>query len=57
MNKENKMETTNLNEQQTPMQATEAYPLEDRSLPADEVITAQQAESVENFNTAPVFVP
>ena len=40
-----------------PMQMTEAFPLEDRSLPADEVITAQQAESVENFNTAPVFVP
>jgi hypothetical protein len=35
----------------------EAFPLEDRSLPADEVITAQQAESVDDSSTAPIFVP
>jgi hypothetical protein len=50
------MNTTNQNEQQTQMQATDVYPLEDRSLPADEVITAQQAESAD-CNPAPVFVP
>ena len=39
-----------------PMQATEASPLEDRSLPADEVLTEQQAEVTEK-DSAPVFVP
>jgi hypothetical protein len=50
------MDTNNQNEQQTQMQATEAYPLEDRSLPANEVIIAQQAESAD-YDTSPVFVP
>jgi hypothetical protein len=50
------MDTNNQNQQQTPMQATEAYPLEDRSLRADEVITAQQTESVEDA-FAPTFIP
>jgi hypothetical protein len=40
-----------------PMQMIEAYPLEDRSLPADEIITAQQAESVDDSSAAPIFVP
>jgi hypothetical protein len=51
-----KMDTNNQNQQQTPMQATEAYPLEDRSLRADEVITAQQTESTEDA-FAPTFIP
>ena len=50
------MDMKDQNEQQTPMQATEAYPLEDRSLPADEVITAQQSESADRAS-AHVFVP
>jgi hypothetical protein len=56
MNKEIKMDTNNQNEQPAVLQATEAVPLEDHSLPADEVITAQQAESAD-CNPAPVFVP
>jgi hypothetical protein len=39
-----------------PMQVIEAFPLEDRSLPAGEVITAQQAESADH-DSAPIFVP
>jgi hypothetical protein len=39
-----------------PMQMTEAFPLEDRSLPADEVINAQQSEVVEGICT-PIFIP
>jgi hypothetical protein len=50
------MDTNNLNEPQMPMQATEAYPLEDRSLRADEVITAQQTEFAEE-TFAPTFIP
>ncbi len=56
MNKEFKMDTKNRNEQQMPMQSTEAYPLEDRSLPANEVINAQQTESAEEEYT-PTFIP
>lgn len=51
------MDANNQNEQQAILQATEAVPLEDRSLPADEVIAAQQSESAERFDAAPVFVP
>jgi hypothetical protein len=40
-----------------PMQVTEAYPVEDHSLPANEVITAQQAESTDDATTAFIFVP
>jgi hypothetical protein len=41
---------------QTVLQATEAFPLEDRSLPADEVIENQQHEKTEHpFPT--LFVP
>ncbi len=50
------MDTNNLNEPQTPMQATEAYPLEDRSLRASETLQEQQAEVAEK-SSAPVFVP
>lgn len=39
-----------------PMQLTEAFPLEDRSLPADEVINAQQSE-VADEASSPVFIP
>ncbi len=45
-------DTTTVN----PMQVTEAVPLEDRSLPADEVIMAQQSDSADN-DAAHVFVP
>ena len=39
-----------------PMQMTEAFPFEDHSLSADEVLTAQQSDSA-NYDSAPVFVP
>ena len=39
------------------MQATEAFPLEDKSLPANEVLTEQQSEFAENSTAAPIFVP
>lgn len=51
------MDTNNQNEQQALMQAVEAVALEDRSLPAGEIIAAQQSESVNDSTTAPVFVP
>ncbi len=50
------MNITSQNEQQAIMQATEAVPLEDRSLSADEVITAQQTEFAEE-TFAPTFIP
>ena len=50
------MDTNNQNEQPAILQATEAIPLEDRSLPADEVIMAQQSDSADN-DAAHVFVP
>jgi hypothetical protein len=56
----NEGETMNTQTEPTivnPMQMTEAYPLEDRSLPADEVIIAQQAESADDASMAPIFVP
>ncbi|MGC8856266.1 MAG: hypothetical protein ACP5QU_05655 [Anaerolineae bacterium] len=41
---------------QTILQSTEAFPIEDRSLPADEVIEEQQHENLERpFPT--IFVP
>ncbi len=40
-----------------PMQVTEAFPLEDHSLPADEVLAEQQSEFADSSNTAPIFVP
>ena len=40
-----------------PMQMNEATPLEDRSLPADEVIAEQQAGFADSSDTAPIFVP
>jgi len=45
-------DTTTVN----PMQVTEAYPLEDRSLPANEVINAQQSEGADESFT-PTFIP
>jgi hypothetical protein len=39
-----------------PMQATESFPLEDKSLPADEVLTAQQSALAEE-TFAPTFIP
>jgi len=51
------MDTNDQSQQQTPMQATDVYPIEDRSLPADEVIAVQQSESADRFDSAPVFVP
>ena len=39
-----------------PMQMTEAFPLEDCSLPAGEVIKAQQVEAADEACT-PVFIP
>lgn len=50
------MNTINQNEQPAILQATEAIPLEDRSLPASETIREQQAEIAEQ-SSAPVFVP
>lgn len=38
------------------LQAAEATPLEDRSLPASETLEAQQTEAAEN-GFAPFFVP
>ena len=40
-----------------PMQAIEASPLEEQSLPADTVFAEQQSEYADLSNTAPVFVP
>ena len=40
-----------------PMQATEALPLEEQSLPADAVFAEQQSEYADLSNAAPVFVP
>ncbi len=37
-------------------QVTEAFPLEDHSLPAEEVLTEQQAEFVE-IEYTPTFIP
>jgi hypothetical protein len=51
------MDTNNLNEPQTPMQATEAYPLEDRSLRAEETLAAQQSDFEEGNASAPTFIP
>ena len=51
------MDTKNLNEQQTPMQATEAYPLEDRSLRAEETLAAQSSDLADNDTFAPTFIP
>jgi hypothetical protein len=43
-------------EPQNMLQATEAFPREDRSLPAAEVIEAQQLEKIEP-NPPALFVP
>lgn len=51
------MDTNNQNESQTQMQATEAYPLEDRSLRAEETLTEQRAESETSSAYALVFIP
>ena len=51
MNAQN--ETTVINT----MQATEAFPIEDQSLPANEVLAQQQSESADSFDTTPLFVP
>ena len=40
-----------------PMQETEAVPLEDHSLPADEIIMAQQSESADSENYVSNFIP
>ena len=45
-------ETTTVN----PMQAIEAIPLEDHSLPADEVLAEQQSEFADG-DFAPTFIP
>jgi hypothetical protein len=50
------MNTTNRPEQQVILQATEAIPLEDRSLSASETLKEQQAD-VREKDAAPVFVP
>jgi hypothetical protein len=50
------MNITSQNEQPAILQSTEAIPLEDRSLPADEVLTAQQSDFA-NYDSSPVFVP
>ena len=50
------MDTNNQNESQTQIQATEAYPLEDRSLPADEVLAQRQSEFADESYT-PTFIP
>jgi len=39
-----------------PMQATEALPLEDNSLPANETLAEQQSENTDNSFT-PTFIP
>ncbi len=39
-----------------PMQVTEAFPLEDRSLPANETLKEQLSEVAEK-DSAPIFVP
>ena len=51
------MDTNNQNESQTQMQATEAYPLEDRSLRAEETLTAQRAELDNGDTYVPTFIP
>jgi hypothetical protein len=40
-----------------PMQATEAFPLEDRSLTANEVLAEQQSEFAGGEEFVPTFVP
>ena len=50
------MNITSQNEQPAILQSAEAVPLEDRSLPADEVITAQQSDSAEE-TFMPTFIP
>ena len=40
-----------------PMQTTDATPLEDRSLPANEALTEQQSGLTDSSATAVVFVP
>jgi len=40
-----------------PMQEIEAFPLEDHSLPASEVLAEQRAELDGNNASAPVFIP
>ncbi len=39
------------------MQSTEAFPLEDRSLPAEEVLAGQSAELDSEDAPAPIFIP
>ena len=39
------------------MQAIEAFPLEDDSLPANEVLAEQQSEFADSSDTAHLFVP
>gem|GEM_PF-5181668 len=50
------MNTTNQNEQPIPLQATEAAPLEDNSLPASETLREQQAD-VQEKDAVRVFLP
>jgi hypothetical protein len=45
------------NEPAVNLQATDAYPLEDRSLPANEALTEQQSGLTDSSATALVFVP
>ena len=40
-----------------PMQATEAFPVEEQSLPAEVVLAEQQAGFLEPSDTPPVYVP
>ena len=51
------MDTNNQNEQQAQMQATEAYPLEDRSLCAEETLTAQRSDFADGDTYVPTFIP
>ena len=39
-----------------PMQSTEVFPIEDQSLPASEVIAAQQTALADD-NVTPTFIP
>ena len=55
-NKEIQMDTTNQNEPQILLQSTEAAPLEDRSLSANETLSAQQSEIAEE-TFMPTFIP
>ena len=51
------MDTTDQNEPQILLQSTEAAPLEDRSLSANEVLNEQQADLADGYQVTPVFVP